>query len=107
MQVSSELFSAHVERSGGGARLRLSGRFDSAAVPELEWLIDETHSLDIVIELGEVTFMNGAAWLAVMDVEDRARDRGKRVRLVNTPESIRRIFELTATEHLLSESVGA
>ena len=52
MQVSSELFSAHVERSGGVARLRLSGRFDSAAVPALEWLIDETHSLDIVIDLG-------------------------------------------------------
>ena len=51
--------------------------------------------------------INGAAWLAVMDIERRARDRGKRVRLVNTPESIRRIFELTATEHLLSESVDA
>jgi anti-anti-sigma factor len=107
MQVSSELFSAHVERSGGVARLRLSGRFDSGPVPELEWLIDETHSFDIVVDLGEVTSMNGAGWLAVMDVEHRARDRGKRVRLVNTPESIRRIFELTATEHLLSESVDA
>jgi anti-anti-sigma factor len=107
MRVSSDLFSGHVERSGGVARLRLSGRFDSAAVPELEWLIDQTRSLDIVVDLGEVTFMNGDAWLAVMDVEHRARDRGKRVRFVNTPESIRKIFELTATEHLLSESVDA
>jgi anti-anti-sigma factor len=105
MQVSSELFSAHIERPGGVARLHLSGRFESAAIPELEWLIDETPSLDIVIDLGEVTFMNGAAWLAVMDVEHRVRDRGKRVRLVNTPEPVRRIFELTATEHLLSQSV--
>jgi len=105
MQVSSELFSAHIERSGDVARLHLSGRFESAVIPELEWLIDETHSPDIVIDLGEVTFMNGAAWLAVMDVEHRARDRGKRVRLVNTPEPVRRIFELTATEHLLSQSV--
>jgi len=106
MEVSSEPFSVHVERSGGVARLRLSGRFDSVAVPELDWLIDEMHSPDIVMDLGEVTFMNGAAWLAVMDVEHRAIDRGKRVRLVNTPEPIRRIFELTETEHLLSDPVG-
>jgi anti-anti-sigma factor len=107
MRVPSELFSAHVERADGVARLRLSGRFDSVAIPELHDLIGQAQRLDVVIDLGEVTFMNGAAWLAVMDFEHRVHDWGREIQLVNTPEPIRRIFELTASERLLSEAVGS
>ena len=56
------------------------------------------------MDLGDVTFMDGAAWLAVMDFEHRAHDWGKEVRLINTPSHVRRIFELTATEYLLSDT---
>jgi len=104
MLVPSEVFSVRVVSSNGAAHLRLSGRFDLAAVSSLDDLIGETKQLDVVMDLGDVTFMDGAAWLAVMDFEHRAHDWGKELRLVNTPATVRRIFELTATGYLLSDT---
>ena len=51
--------------------------------------------------------MDSAGWLAVMDLEHRAQDWGKELRLINTPQPIRRSFELTATRYRLSDTVGA
>lgn len=107
MRVPSDSFSVRVQSLNGVARLRLSGRFDVAGVATLDDLIGQTQRRDVVMDLRGITFMDGAAWLAVMDFEHRARDWGKELRLINTPPPIRRIFELTATEYLLSERVGA
>ena len=60
---------------------------------------------DVVLDLEAVTFMDGAAWLAVMAWEHRVRDWGKDFRLVNVRGRIRKIFEVTETEYLLSEVV--
>jgi anti-anti-sigma factor len=104
MLVPSEAFSVRIESSNGAAHLCLSGPFDVAAVRALDELIGVTQRLDVVMDLGDVTFMDGAAWLAVMDFEHRAHDWGKEVRLINTPSQVRRIFGLTATEYLLSDT---
>ena len=45
MLVPSEAFSVFVEPSNGAAHLRLSGRFDVAAVRALDDLIDVTQRL--------------------------------------------------------------
>ena len=42
-----------------------------------------------------------------MAYEHRVHDWGMKFRLVHVPAAIRRILELTATEYLLSEAVGA
>ena len=104
MQVPSEAFSVRLVPCNGAVHLRLSGRFDVAAVPSLDDLIGVTQKLDVVMDLREVTFMDGAAWLAVMDFEHRAHDWGKELRLIEAPSHVRRIFELTATEYLLSDT---
>jgi hypothetical protein len=65
--VPSEAFSVRVESSNGATHLRLSGRFDLAAISSLDDLIGETQRLDVVMDLGDVTFMDGAAWLASKD----------------------------------------
>jgi anti-anti-sigma factor len=104
MQVPPEAFSVRVEPCNGAAHLRLSGRFDVVAVRAFDDLIGVTQKLDVVMDLRDVTFMDGAAWLAVMDFEHRAHDWGKEVRLIETPSHVRRIFELTATEYLLSDT---
>jgi anti-anti-sigma factor len=104
MQVPSDAFSVRVVPCNGAAHLRLSGRFDVSAVRALDDLIGVTQRLDVVMDLRDVTFMDGAAWLAVMDFEHRAHDWGKELRLIETPSHVRRIFELTATEYLLSDT---
>jgi anti-anti-sigma factor len=102
--VPSEAFSVRVESSNGAAHLRLSGRFDVAAISSLDDLIGQTQRLDVVMDLGDVTFMDGGAWMAVMAFEHRAHDWGKELWLVNTPAPVRRIFELTATDHVIADT---
>jgi hypothetical protein len=50
--------------------------------------------------------MDGAAWLAVMSYEHRVREAGHHFRLENAFGAIRRIFESTETEYLLSEAAS-
>jgi len=106
MRVPSDTFTVHVSRSTGTARLRLTGRFDAAAVASLDVLIGVLRHRDVTMDLEGITFMDSAGWLGVMAYERRVQDWDKEFRLENAPEHVRRIFELTATERLLAEVVG-
>ncbi len=66
----------------------------------------EAHPRDIVLDLGDLSFMDGAAWLAVMSYEHRVRAWGRSLHLVNVFGEIRRIFESTETEYLLTRAVN-
>ena len=107
MRTLSDTFSVELERSNGATHLRLAGRFDVAATHVLDETIAVIRRRDVVLDLEAVTFMDGAAWLAIMAYEHRVHDWGMKFRLVRVPAAIRRIFEVTATEYLLSEAVGA
>ena len=76
------------------------------ALPAFDGVIRKVARRDIVMDLGGLTFMDGAAWLAVMALEHRVRDWGSRLRVVNVRGRIRKIFELTETEYLLAEPVS-
>jgi len=107
MRVSQEApFSIRVEDRSGAAHLRLSGRFDAVALPTLDQVMGRTRDRDVVIDLDGLTFMDGAAWLAVMAFERRVRDWGSNFRVVNVRGRIRKIFELTETEYLLAEPIS-
>jgi hypothetical protein len=58
MLVPSGAFSVRVESSNGAAHLRLTGRFDVAAIRPLDDLMGDTERLDVVMDLGDVTFMD-------------------------------------------------
>jgi anti-anti-sigma factor len=107
MQRHSDTFSVEREPLNGTTHLRLAGIFDVAATPVLDDAIAVIPRRDVVLDLKAVTFMDSAAWLAIMAYEHRVHDWGMKFRLAHVPANIRRIFELTATEHLLSEPVGA
>ena len=107
MRTLSDTFSVELERLNGAAHLRLAGRFDVAATHVLDEAIAVIRRRDVILDLEAVTFMDGAAWLAIMAYEHRVHDWGMKFRLAHVPAAIRRIFEVTGTEHLLSEPVGA
>ena len=101
---NSDTFSVENERSNGATHLRLAGRFDVAAALVFDEAIAVSRPRDVVLDLEAVTFMDSAAWLAIMAYEHRVHGWGMKFRLAHVPANIRRIFELTATEHLLSEA---
>jgi anti-anti-sigma factor len=98
-------FSVRAGTSNGAAHLFLSGRLDASALPALDEAIWQVRHHDLVLDLNALTFMDGAAWIAVTRLENRVQDWGKTLQLVNARGRIRTIFELTGTEHLLSEAV--
>ena len=102
----TDAFSVRVDDSNGAAHLLLSGRFDAAALSALDRALNGVAHRDVVLDLAALTFIDGAAWVAVTRLENRVRDWGKDLRLVNARGRIRTIFELTGTQHLLSEAVG-
>ncbi len=106
MRSSPDLFQVRAEHADDVAHLRLTGRFDAGAVPQLDDAIAQAHPRDIVLDLGELSFMDGAAWLAVMSYEHRVRAWGRSLHLVNVFGEIRRIFESTETEYLLTRTVN-
>jgi anti-anti-sigma factor len=96
-------FSVQVELYAEAARIALEGEFDGSALPTIEDALVEAGDRDVVIDLDGLTFMDGAAWLAVMAHEHRVRHQGHDLRLVNAPKPVRRIFRDTQTEYLLRE----
>jgi anti-anti-sigma factor len=102
----SDTLSIRVRDRSDAMVLRLAGRFDMLALPAFDGAIRKVARRDIVMDLGGLTFMDGAAWLAVMAFEHRVRDWGSRLRVVNVRGRIRKIFELTETEYLLAEPVS-
>jgi anti-anti-sigma factor len=107
MRTLSDTFSVELERSNGASHLRLAGSFDVAATLVLDEAIAVIHRRDVILNLEAVTFMDSAAWLAIMAYEHRVHEWGMKFRLAHVPANIRRIFEVTSTEYLLSEAVGA
>ena len=107
MRRHSDTFSVELERLNDATHLRLAGRFDVAATPLLDETIGVIRRRDVILDLDAVTFMDGAAWLAIMATNIASTTGGMKFRLAHVPANIRRIFEVTGTEHLLSEPVGA
>lgn len=98
--------SVRVEDSDGAARFLLTGRFDTEAIYPLYGAIGRAMYRDVVLDLDEVTFIDGVAWMTLMAFERRVRDWGSDFRVANARGHLRKVFELTETEYLLSEVAG-
>jgi anti-anti-sigma factor len=72
-------------------RLRLFGELDLATVPLLESELAKATREAIVLDLGELTFIDVAGLRAVL----------QDLSLVDGSRPVRRLFELTGHEHLL------
>ena len=103
LMPDSDTFSIDVQERSEATHLRLIGRFGVATRASLDRLIRRRWPHDVVLDLEGLTFMDGAAWLVVMDLHHRVDDGGQRLQVVNVPARIRRIFEVTETEYVLSE----
>jgi len=100
--MSSSVISA--ERDARKARLVLGGDLDMAARFQAEQALDELLSKPVeqlVIDLGEVTFLDSTGMGLVLEVHDRARTEGFKLRLLPGPEDVQRVFELAGVADLL------
>lgn len=88
-----------MESGRGGASAHISGELDVGTAPQLRITLSEafTHAPDVVLDLRELTFMDGAGTCAIVRACLSARQIGSRLLLVRGPPQVDRLFRLTNT----------
>jgi anti-anti-sigma factor len=92
------------ERDARRARLVLGGELDMSARFQAEQALDQLLSRPVeqlVVDLGEVTFVDSTGMGLVLEVNDRARSEGFRLRLLRGPADVQRVFELAGVADVL------
>jgi anti-anti-sigma factor len=100
--MSSPVIAA--DRDDRRARLVLGGELDMDARFQAERALDELLAQPVeqlVVDLGEVTFLDSTGMGLVLEVNDRARSEGFRLRLLRGPAEVQRVFELAGVADVL------
>lgn len=100
--MSSPVIAA--ERDERKARLVLGGELDMDARFQAEQALDDLLSRpleQLVVDLGEVTFVDSTGMGLVLEVHDRARTEGFKLRLLRGPAEVQRVFELAGVADVL------
>ncbi len=102
--IGSDLkVSSRTER--GATVLAVSGELDLASVDTLEHAIDTIRATDsklVVLDLGELEFMDVAGLRAVLRSDQRLRERGQRLAVAAPAPGVRRLLALTGQDDALS-----
>ncbi|WP_433360685.1 STAS domain-containing protein [Actinoplanes sp. CA-142083] len=89
-------------REAGMATVRLRGEVDMATAAALEWALMRTidPSSDLVVDVGELTFIDAAGLRALGRVDERMREHGRRLRLARASPPLRRMLGVLGLDHL-------
>jgi anti-sigma B factor antagonist len=79
------------------ARVYVGGELDIATTPQLERTLSQTQARLVVLDLGELAFIDSCGIHAIIDAGTRARRAGRRLVLVRVPANVERMFTLTGS----------
>jgi len=85
-------------------RVVLRGELDLSTTPLLYSELDRAEALRepvLLLDLAELTFIDGAGLTALLEAARRAAERGGRLRISRPSAPIRRLFQLTAIDQSL------
>ena len=88
----------------GITTITLTGEFDLSVVPRVE---DEFRRVEadlpslLVLDLSGLSFMDSSGLRIVVTADDRARRQGRRFVVVNGPDAVRRVFEITKVDEVV------
>lgn len=98
-----ESFSIRAERRDGVARISAHGELDLETVPLLERTLEAVDQLDlarVVLDFTDLSFVDSTGVHAILRAHTRATENGNVLVVVNSSENVRKVFELTRTEHV-------
>jgi anti-sigma B factor antagonist len=99
-------FSMQVESVEGECRLLVSGEVDLSVSGELTNLAiqcaHETNGADLVIDLGEVSFIDSTGLAGLVAVRNAANDIGRDVSLANVGDRVAKILQITALDRVFA-----
>jgi len=94
-------FECQASREPDHARLSLYGELDIAAATAFEAALEELERERperLVLDLRGLTFLDSTGLRALLGADTRAREAGRRVTILQGPEAVRRVFEITGLE---------
>ncbi|HMO00243.1 MAG TPA: STAS domain-containing protein [Miltoncostaeaceae bacterium] len=92
-------------QSGGRPVYRLEGEIDTSAAEALLVRITDlarTREGDVVLDLGEVTFIDSTGMRALLIVRESLTMEGRALRLADVTPEVRRLLDLVGLTGLLS-----
>lgn len=97
-------FSMDTDVRDGVARVILTGEFDLSVVPRVDdeiMRMEATGPTVLVLDLSALTFMDSSGLRVVVTADERARRDGRRFTVVNGPDAVRRVFEITKVDKVV------
>lgn len=95
-----------ISSTQGVFTVHLSGEIDSVAMPELHHVLkayDGSQPGDVVVDLGEVTFMSSTGLAFIVALERACGRRGHTMALCNIPPATTRLLQITGLTRFLPE----
>ncbi len=102
-------FAIRAERRDGIARISAQGELDLETVPVLERALEAVDQLElarVVLDFRDLRFVDSTGVHAILRAHTRATENGSVLVVVNSSENVRKVFELTRTEHLFESTVS-
>ena len=100
------LFSVTVDDVNDTIRIAPLGELDMAAVPRFEEVVkacEQEPASTIVLDLGDVTFMDSTGLRALLRARKRSLGNGHRQLFVDVSAPVRKVFGTTGTGSVLDE----
>ena len=97
-------FECQASREPDHVRLSLHGELDIAGAPHFEAALAELeleHPERILLDLRGLSFLDPSGLRALLLADTRAREAGRRLTILQGPEAVRRVFEITGLEERL------
>lgn len=98
------VFSMDTDVREGVTHVVLTGEFDLSVVPRVEdelARVEAERPPQLVLDLSGLTFMDSSGLRAVVTADERARRQGRRFTVVNGPEPVRRVFQITKVDEIV------
>jgi anti-sigma B factor antagonist len=102
-------FAVRAERRNGVARISAIGELDMRTVPLLERALEAVDQLKparVVLDFSELSFVDSTGVHAILRAHIRATENGGVLVVMNSSESVRKVFQLTRTEHLFEGAIS-
>jgi anti-anti-sigma factor len=101
-----QAFEVRTVKDGGSWRLVLSGELDLASADQLEDAIrqaEEGGGLRIVVDLGDLRFMDSTGLAVLLRPQARSREDGQRLSFKPSKhEAVTKLLDLTETKEILN-----
>ena len=93
---------ADVVPEEAGCRLRLSGEFDLGSVPAFLEAAGRTFDFrEVVLDLGDLTFIDSVALREIVDLATVTRRDGRAFRVTGTQPAVRRVVAISGLDEVL------